>query len=68
MLIPFLYMRNAFKVQLRTEMSEKFMVPAIIWTDVAQKASGFFGSQDFQADNGNRGYSTYHYVTTLTKN
>ena len=39
------------------EISDRFMIPAVFWTDVAQKASGCFGGLEFQSEDGTQGYS-----------
>jgi hypothetical protein len=52
-------------------LSNRFRVPAIFWAKVAQEASGFFGCQDYRAEDGAQGYSMYHKIVlwrkTLTK-
>ena len=40
------------------EISDVFGIPAVFWTDVAQKATGFFGGLEFESeDDGTLGYS-----------
>lgn len=50
---------ESMHAEVHQQLSKSFKIPGTFWGPVAQEASGFFGSEDYQGEDGAQGFCGY---------